>query len=98
MARSLLLSKEVEEQSHKLEEKEEAVESFRKRSFRQIVQDYRKSRIEKVTDDSSPENNNKGKNAKLIMKLKTLNKVKTLEIQLIEINNLLLYRDLKRLP
>ena len=65
MAKSLLLSKEVEEHSHKLEEKEEAVESFRKRSFRQIVQDYRKSRIEKVTDDSSHENNNKGKKCKV---------------------------------
>ena len=65
VAKSRLVSKEVEEQSHKLEEKEEAAESSRKRSFRQVVQDSRNAVLEKGTDDSSPENKNKGKKCKV---------------------------------
>ncbi|KIE05940.1 hypothetical protein NF27_CG01200 [Candidatus Jidaibacter acanthamoeba] len=65
MAKTRLVSKEVEEKSYKIEEKEEAVEGSKKRSFRQIVQDSRNPALEKGADDSSAENKNKRKKCKV---------------------------------
>ncbi|KIE04350.1 hypothetical protein NF27_IN00910 [Candidatus Jidaibacter acanthamoeba] len=46
---------EAKRSGYKIEEKVEAVESSRKRSFRQVVQDSRNPGVEKGSDDSSPE-------------------------------------------